>query len=112
MTRCARATQRRRRLVEADVPVGADPEHLQIDAPGIGDFTFVAHALGLRIRGRAVEKMPVLRLDVHVAEQVLLHEASIAARVIRRYAEELVEVERRDLREIDAVLHAATTSSR
>ena len=42
--------ERRRRLVEPDVTVGADAEHLEVDASGRGDLALVALALLLRYR--------------------------------------------------------------
>src|SRR5688500_18248044 len=93
--------ERTRRLVEPDVSVGADPQHLQVDSPGQGNLPFVPQALCVRILGAAIEEVTILRPDVHVAEQVLPHEAAIAAWMRRREAEKLVEVESRDAGEID-----------
>src|SRR5262245_44674332 len=95
--------QRRRWLVETDVTVRADAQHLQIDTPRVSDLLLVAQALGLRIGSGAVQKMAIPGLDVHVTEQVLLHEASIAARVIRRDSKELIEIEGCHLRKIHTV---------
>ena len=44
-----------RRLVEADVAVGADAEDLQADAAGVRDRLLVAGALRFRIRRDAVQ---------------------------------------------------------
>ena len=45
VTRCVRASQRRRRLVEPDVTVRAEAEDLEVDAAGGGDLALVARAL-------------------------------------------------------------------
>ena len=67
VTRCARAAQRRRRLVEADVAVGANAEDLQVDSARVGNLLLVARAFGFGIGGSAVEEMDPLRIDVDVA---------------------------------------------
>ena len=51
-TRCVRAVELARRLVEADVPVGADAEDLQVDPAGGVDRLLVALALRRRIGAR------------------------------------------------------------
>ena len=53
--------ERAGRLVEADVAVGADAEHLQVDAAGGGDRLLVARALGVGIRRSAVEEVDPVR---------------------------------------------------
>ncbi len=86
--------QHRPRLVETDVAVGADAEDLDVDAARVRDRLFVARALAIRIGGRAVQKVDLIGAKIHAAEQVLVHEPAVAARVRRPDAEELVEVER------------------
>src|ERR687889_2739021 len=92
--------QRAGRLVESDMTVGANPEHLQIDPPCIRNLTFVSQTLCLGIRGGAVEKMTVFRSDVHAIEEMRLHEAAVAPGVRAGNAEELIEIERHDAREV------------
>ena len=53
--------QRRRRLVETDVAVGADAEDLHVDAAGARDRLLVALALRLGIRRVAVEEVDLRR---------------------------------------------------
>ena len=48
--------------------------------------------------------MRAVRVDVDVVEQVLLHEVAVALRMRRPQAHVFVEVERRDLREIEPLL--------
>ena len=75
------AAQRRARLVEGDVAVAADAQHLQVDAAFVGDHPFVLLAIGLEIQSPAVGHVRVARVDVDVIEQVLLHEVAIALRM-------------------------------
>src|SRR3954451_5442056 len=91
----------RRRLVETDVTVRADPEYLQVDATGSGDRALVAGAFLIDVRSGPVEEVDEMPGDVHAAEQVRLHVGAVAAGVIRREAEELVEIERARLGQID-----------
>src|SRR5262245_61935776 len=93
--------QRRPRLVEADVPVHAEAEDLQIDSAGAGNRVFVTHALGLRIRRSPVQKIDAPGGDVDAIEQMPAHEGVVAARILRCDAPEFVEVERRRLTKID-----------
>src|SRR5687768_9248911 len=50
-------------LVEADMPVGADAEQLQVDAPGVVDRRLVALALLVRVGSNAIEKMDSRAID-------------------------------------------------
>ena len=96
-----------RRLVEADVAVGADAENLHVDSAGGGDLTLVARALLLRIGGGAIQEMNPLGRQVDAAEEMRVHEAAKAAGVVGRDADELVEVEGRRARQIGGpLLHA------
>ena len=84
------------RFVEADMAVGADAEDLDVDAASLGDGPFIAKALLVRIGG-ADEKVDPPRVEVGVAEEVLLHEPAVRAGDVRVQADELVEVEGRRL---------------
>ena len=94
--------QRARRFVEADVPVEPQPENLQIDAAGFLNRSFVADAFLREIRRRAVEQMDPAGVEVDVIEQVPAHETVIAARIVAREPDELVEVERGGATEVRA----------
>src|SRR5262249_59395575 len=89
-------------FVEADVTVGPEPENQQADAAGAANRPLVALALRAAVTHRAVQKMDPPRGQVHVIEQMPLHERAIAPRVAALEAEKLVEVERRRAAEIDA----------
>ena len=92
--------QHARGLVEPDMTVRADAQHLQIDPPHVGNLLLVTRTLRVRIRRAAVEEVRVPGRDVDTAEQVALHEAAVASGVRRWNPEELVEIERRDLGEV------------
>jgi hypothetical protein len=89
------------RLVEPDVTVHPDPEDLQIDASRRVDGGLVTIALGIQIRGHAVEEVDRRRGHVQAAKEMLFHEAAKASRVVSRDAGKLVEIERPDAGEID-----------
>ncbi len=89
------------RLVEPDVPVGADPEKLQVDTTRCGNRTFVAPALFLQVLSRPVEKADPLGRDIDGVEELFLHDASKASRMRRVDADEFVQVEGRHLRKVD-----------
>ena len=88
------------RLIETNMPVGADPEDQQIDAAGALDRSFVTARFRDGIRRRPIEEIDPRGVDVHMIEEVTLHEAAIAARMRRRNTEELVQVEGGRLRKV------------
>src|SRR6266536_1007934 len=92
--------ERAPRLVERDVAVGADAQDLQIDAAAFRDAPLVPLAEGGIIAGRARRDVDVVRGNVHVLEEVLVHEVVIALGVIRGQPDVFVEVERRHAREV------------
>jgi hypothetical protein len=57
----------------------------------------VAFTLGVEIARSSIEKADVLRPDVDVPEETLLHERPIAFRITVAEADELIEVESADL---------------
>ena len=93
--------QRTRRFVEPDVAIRSEAEKLHVDTAGAGDRVLVARALARRIRRHPVQHMNAAGRQVDVIEQVPAHERVIAAPVVRRDADELVEVERGRPAEID-----------
>src|SRR5262249_34203651 len=103
----ARATvPRRARLVEGDVAGTADAEHLQVDTAGAANLLLVAGTviLGLVDGDGAVRNVNVLRGDVDVVEERLLHPAPVTLRVVRLHGEVFVEVERHHAREVQVRL--------
>ena len=86
-------SQGRGRFVEGDVAVIADAAHEQVDfAVGL-DLVFVALALGHQILGVAIEDVDVFRANVHVIEEVVVHEAVVALRMFLGQPHVLVHVE-------------------
>ena len=81
-------------LVEADMAVRSDAENLEPDTACGANGCLVPRALGLDIGRGAVEKVDAPRIEVHVAEQVLLHELAIRAGLRGILSEELIQIER------------------
>ena len=88
------------RLIKADVRVLPDAEDLQVDAAVLLDQRVVAMTFSFEVLDHPVGQMRVVGLYVHLAKEVLVHEVVVALRIVRCHADVLVEVERRDLREI------------
>src|SRR4051794_36058523 len=93
--------ERGRRLVETDVPVGADAEDLDVDPAGLSDGLFVALALRLRIRRRTIEEVDLSGRQLDTVEEMVGHEPAIAPRVRVADPEKLVEVEGREPRQVE-----------
>ena len=100
------AVARRAGLVEAHVPGAADAEELEIDAAGVADGALVRRALRghVLLAAGAVGDVDVRRRDVHVVEEVLLHEAPVALQRLRCHGPVLVQVERHRVAEREAFL--------
>ena len=69
------------RLVEADMTVAADAEKLKIDSAGSVDCRFVPLALGIGVFGHPIQEMYLRRRQIHVREQMAVHERAEAARM-------------------------------
>src|SRR5882757_1520065 len=100
---CAR-TQRRAWLVEPDVPVGADPQELDVDGARFGDRGVVMFCGGEDVIGDAVGAVHARGVDVDVVGELLADDVRVGLRVTRRQAHVLVEQERLHTREVEAVL--------
>ena len=96
------------RFVEGEVAVFADAAEEEVDAARRHDGGLVGLALGLQVGGVAVEEVDVLPRDVDVVEQVLVHEAVVAFRVLDRQADVFVHVEGDDVPEgkLAGLVHA------
>src|SRR5690606_23096764 len=94
------------RLVEPDVAALADPEDLEVDPAGPFDGGLVLPAVGFHLVARdvAARDVDVLRLDVHVLEEVLPHVPVEAVDAIRLHGVVLIEIERDDVGEVEALL--------
>ena len=84
--------------------VVADAEELQVDAAHGFDECGVTLALLLRIHLHTVRKMSALHREIHMIEQILMHEVVVALIVVAGQALILVEVHGADLREIEITL--------
>ena len=85
------------RLVEANVPVVADAQKLQVNATGSLDCRVVVRAGRGGVLVRPVRHVRPRHVDVHPREQVLPHEVVVALRVIVRKASVLIQVVALDL---------------
>jgi len=80
-------------LVECNVPVGSDASEEELDASGLLYLFFVLLAFGLQIGRIAVEDVDVAWIHIDVGEEMLVHEAVIAFRVVPRDANIFVHIE-------------------
>lgn len=96
--------ERRPRLVECEVAVGADTAEEQLDAAVALDLLLVALALGDEVRRVGIGDVYVLGGDVDEVEEVLVHECPVALGVILGEADVLVHVEGYDVLEGDHAL--------
>ena len=71
--------QRRPRLVERHVAVGADPEQLQVDAPGGGDRDLVGGARRGQVLGEAVGPVHVGGSQVDPGDQLAVDDVAVPA---------------------------------
>lgn len=83
------------------MPIGSYPAHEQLDAAGALDLLLVRDTLLLEVLGVAVQDVDVGRVDIHVAEEVLVHEGVVGFRVLAWDADVLVHVEGDDIAEGD-----------
>ena len=91
-------------LVEADMTVIADAQKLQIGVAGGSDHRIVLGASRVGVGIGTIGHVRVRDIDVHMIEQVLVHEIMIALGIIMGEAAILVEVVRAHLGEVDIAL--------
>ncbi len=91
-------------FVEPDMPRAANAEHLNIDAPCLGNQRLVLLAEGLDLFSLQVAAwdVNVAVRDVHVIEKVLTHPAVVAVDRLRIHRPVFIEVERHDAREVES----------
>ncbi len=85
--------QRRSGLVECDVPVGADPEDLQVDAPGRADRILVFGAGGRQVGGQAVGPLDRACREVDLGHEHVVDDGPVPLRMIGGQSDVLVEGE-------------------
>src|SRR5215472_4040838 len=94
--------QARGRLVEADMPVTADAENLEVNPTGGPDRLLVGSAVSIVVSADAtVGNVHIARRHVYVAKEILLHEVLETLRMRAGQALVFVKIERADLREIE-----------
>jgi hypothetical protein len=71
-------------FIEGDVPVGSNTAQEQLNTTGPQNLLLVLVALCLEIRRVAIEYVDVVGLYVDMGEEVLVHEAVVAFRVVPR----------------------------
>ncbi len=74
----------------------ADAQELEVQPPEGADFLFVGEAVAGNFlhRQRPVRDVDVVHVDVHVVEEVLLHEGHVALGRLRVHGVILIQVER------------------
>ena len=80
------------RLVEPDMPVGADAQHLHVLFHPF-EQGVVAAALRVEVGGGAVGQVGVRGVDIDMAEQVFAHEVVVALHMIRFQPDVFVEID-------------------
>jgi hypothetical protein len=75
------------------VAIRANSQHLQINSSLLLDHPFVLFAVDLEIQRPAVRHVSVAHVDVDMIEEILLHEITVALRMLGPQADVLVEVE-------------------
>lgn len=112
-TPCSRSTSRAR-LVESDVTRPADPENLQIDPARLPDRALVGFTIRRDFpRGNhTIRDMDVFRKDIHMGEEIPIHESSITPGMISAEPFIFIEIERDDIRERQILLPVETDQFR
>ena len=86
-------SQRRRRFVKCNMTVVTYTAHKQMNFSVRTDFFFILAALGVDIRGVAVEKVDVFCWNINVIEEITVHKAVVAFRMLFRQTDIFVHVE-------------------
>src|SRR5215212_10522605 len=86
-------------FVECDMPVGADPQNLEVNAAGLRNGPFVHLARSHQVRGQSVGPRHLRRIDIDLVNELVSDDAEVPLRMVLRQADVLVEHERSRLRE-------------
>ena len=86
--------ERRQRFVEADVARLADAQELHINPSCLSYELFVVVCLRAQIGRHAIRNVRIGKVDIHPAEQVMIHVIAVGVFVLGRYADVFVQVER------------------
>jgi len=90
------------------MPGLADAQQLQVNAAESLDGGFVAAAFLLQVGREAIGEVGVPRINVHVAEQLVIHVEAVGVLVGGKQADILIEVKRATEREVEllSLMHA------
>ncbi|MCS4198969.1 hypothetical protein GGP93_000372 [Salinibacter ruber] len=85
-----------------------DAEQHEVDSAGLFDLVLVLHAVALHgvRRNVAAGNVDLVRRNVDVVEEVLVHEPVVALQAARVHRVVLVEVKRYHVREVEPVIPA------
>jgi hypothetical protein len=84
------ARQAGARLVECDVSIWSNSSKEKIDAANSLDFGLILHALRFKVRRIPIEDVDIGRVDIDVAEEMLIHERVVRLRVFAGNTDVLV----------------------
>ena len=85
---------RRTGFIECNVPVWSNTTKEELNASKAFNSFFIVVALRNQIHGVSVENIDILRWNIDVLEEVLMHEVVVGLRVIERKTNILIHVER------------------
>ncbi|MNC63598.1 hypothetical protein D3C75_1137310 [compost metagenome] len=72
------------RLIEANMAIAADSQNLQIHRTAFFQQLVVGKTFRFKISRVAIRNMCFGRVNINVIEQMLIHEAAVALRMINR----------------------------
>lgn len=96
-TRCVEPMNASRRLIESNVAVGTDSQHLNINSACRSNGRIIIPAFRFHILSAAAWNMDILSRHVDVCKQMLPHKIVIALVVVLRQSAVLVQIECCDL---------------
>ena len=79
--------------------VDSDAAHEEVYSPGLGDLVLIIHALFHGVLSHAVQHVDVVRGNVDVVEEIVVHEIPVALFVLTRQSHVFVHVERDNIAE-------------
>src|SRR5690606_33925699 len=94
------------RLIETDMPCPANAQQLKVQSACGFYLRFVCFAILLQLvwRDRAIRNMDIFRFDVHMIEQMLVHEIMIALDIVPFHRVVFIQIEGDHILETEALL--------
>ena len=71
-------------FVKADVPIMPESEQLNVHAAPVLELMLISFAHGRDVGGQTVRDDGIFGLDGNMVEQIFLHEAAVALRLVGR----------------------------